>query len=209
MSAMINIVILISGRGSNMRAVIEAAERHQWPARIAAVISNRPDAEGLAYAAGKSIPTAFVESRKFDSREQFDSALQSEIDRFDPQLVVLAGFMRILTPRLVQHYAGRMINIHPSLLPSFKGLATHRQALDAGVKLHGVTVHFVTADLDHGPIIAQVAVPVMEDDNEVTLGQRVLEQEHQLYPTTIGWFAAGRLTIEHGKVSLRDDPVTL
>jgi phosphoribosylglycinamide formyltransferase-1 len=206
---MINIVILISGRGSNMRAVIEAAEHHQWPAQVVAVISNRPDAEGLAYAASKCIPTAVVESKKFGSREQFDVALQDEIDRFDPQLVVLAGFMRILTPKLVQHYEGRMLNIHPSLLPSFKGLSTHRQALEAGVKLHGATVHFVTADLDHGPIIAQVAVAVLADDNEVTLSQRVLEQEHQIYPTAIGWFVAGRLTIEHGKVSLRDDPITL
>jgi phosphoribosylglycinamide formyltransferase-1 len=206
---MVNIVILISGRGSNMRAVIEAAEHHQWPAQVVAVISNRPDAEGLAYAASKCIPTAVVESKKFGSREQFDVALQDEIDRFDPQLVVLAGFMRILTPKLVQHYEGRMLNIHPSLLPSFKGLSTHRQALEAGVKLHGATVHFVTADLDHGPIIAQVAVAVLADDNEVTLSQRVLEQEHQIYPTAIGWFVAGRLTIEHGKVSLRDDPITL
>lgn len=206
---MINIVILISGRGSNMRAVIEAAEHHQWPAQVVAVISNRPDAEGLAYAASKCIPTAVVESKKFGSREQFDVALQDEIDRFDPQLVVLAGFMRILTPKLVQHYEGRMLNIHPSLLPSFKGLSTHRQALEAGVKLHGATVHFVTADLDHGPIIAQVAVAVLADDNEVTLSQRVLEQEHQIYPTAIGWFVAGRLTIEHGKVSLRDDPINL
>jgi phosphoribosylglycinamide formyltransferase-1 len=206
---MINIVILISGRGSNMRAVIEAAEHHQWPAQVVAVISNRPDAEGLAYAASKCIPTAVVESKKFGSREQFDVALQDEIDRFDPQLVVLAGFMRILTPKLVQHYEGRMLNVHPSLLPSFKGLSTHRQALEAGVKLHGATVHFVTADLDHGPIIAQVAVAVLADDNEVTLSQRVLEQEHQIYPTAIGWFVAGRLTIEHGKVSLRDDPITL
>ena len=206
---MINIVILISGRGSNMRAVVEALERNKWPARIAAVISNRLDAEGLAYAAGRTIPTSVVESSKFDSREQFDAALQNEIDRFDPHLVVLAGFMRILSARLVQQYEGRMMNIHPSLLPSFKGLATHRQALDAGVKLHGATVHFVTADLDHGPIIAQVAVPVLADDDEATLGMRILKQEHHLYPTAIGWFVEGRLTIENGKVLLGDKPITL
>ena len=206
---MINIVILISGRGSNMRAVVEALERNRWPARIAAVISNRPDVEGLAYARGRAIPTSVVESRKFESREQFDAALQDEIDRFDPQLVVLAGFMRILSARLVQQYEGRMMNIHLSLLPSFKGLATHRQALDAGVKLQGATVHFVTADLDHGPIIAQVAVPVLADDDQETLGMRILEQEHQLYPTAIGWFVEGRLTIENGKVLLGDKPITL
>lgn len=193
-------MILISGRGSNMRAVVEAAGAQNWPVKIAAVISNRSDAPGLAYARERGIETIVVPSKDFATRSLFDAALQVEIDRHAPALVVLAGFMRILTAGFVDHYAERMINIHPSLLPSFPGIATHRQALAAGVKLHGATVHFVTPTLDHGPIIAQVAVPVLADDTEESLAERVLEQEHVLYAQAIGWFIDGRLRIENGRV---------
>jgi phosphoribosylglycinamide formyltransferase-1 len=195
-----SIVILISGRGSNMEAIVRAAQTEQWPARIAAIISNRADAEGLKFAAAQGIPTAVVASKNYPDREQFDAALRVVIDGFAPDLVVLAGFMRILTAPLVEHYAGRMLNIHPSLLPSFTGMATHRQALEAGVKVHGATVHFVTATLDHGPIVAQAVVPVLEDDTEQTLQQRVLVEEHQLYPRAVRWFVEGRLRIEDGRV---------
>ena len=174
MRPMKNLVILISGRGSNMRAIVEAARRERWNCRIAAVISNRADAPGFKVAAADNIHTEVVDSAAFDSRDSFDAALRDAIDRYHPDLIVLAGFMRILTPSFVDHYRGRMLNIHPSLLPSFTGLATHRQALSAGVKLHGATVHFVTPDLDHGPIIAQAAVPVLASDTEETLRERVL-----------------------------------
>lgn len=202
MRAMKNIVILISGRGSNMQAIVRAASQEQWPCRIAAIISNRADAEGLKFAAEHGIPTAVVVSKGAASREAFDAALQAEIDRFTPDLVVLAGFMRILTLGFVEHYAGRLLNIHPSLLPSFVGLATHRQALDAGVKVHGATVHFVTAELDHGPIVAQAVVPVLPADDEHALADRVLVQEHIIYPRAVRWFVEGRLSIEHGVVRL-------
>lgn len=202
MRAMKNIVILISGRGSNMQAIVRAASQEQWPCRIAAIVSNRADAEGLKFAAEHGIPTAVVVSKGAPSREAFDAALQAEIDRFTPDLVVLAGFMRILTPGFVEHYAGRLLNIHPSLLPSFVGLATHRQALDAGVKVHGATVHFVTAELDHGPIVAQAVVPVLPADDEHALADRVLVQEHIIYPRAVRWFVEGRLSIEHGIVRL-------
>ncbi|BBB59828.1 phosphoribosylglycinamide formyltransferase [Undibacterium sp. KW1] len=198
------IVILISGRGSNMQAIVETAAKQQWPAQIAAVISNRADAGGLEYAASRGIPTAVVVSKQFATREAFDAALQAKIDEFAPDLVVLAGFMRILTAGFVEHYAGRMLNIHPSLLPSFVGLATHQQAIDAGVKVHGVTVHFVTAELDHGPIVAQAVVPVLDHDNEDTLSHRVLEQEHQIYPRAVLQFVEGKLRIEGNRVHISD-----
>ncbi|MFC7514931.1 phosphoribosylglycinamide formyltransferase [Herbaspirillum sp. GCM10030257] len=204
MRAMKNIVILISGRGSNMQAIVRAAKAEGWPCRIAAVISNRADAEGLAFAAQQGIATEVVVSKDFPSREAFDARLQATIDRFAPDLVVLAGFMRILTPGFVEHYAGRMLNIHPSLLPSFPGLATHRQALAAGVKVHGVTVHFVTAELDHGPIIAQATVPVLSGDTEDTLADRVLVEEHVLYPKAVRWYVEGRLSIDNGVVHIAD-----
>ncbi len=200
MPAMKNIVILISGRGSNMEAVVRAAREQQWPARIAAVISNRADAAGLAFAASHGIATAVVPNKDYATRDQFDAALQTVIDGYAPDLVVLAGFMRILTPQFVEHYAGRMLNIHPSLLPAFPGLATHAQALAAGVPEHGATVHFVTAELDHGPMVAQAAVPVLPDDTVDTLSARVLEQEHELYPRAIRWFVEDRLSIEQGQV---------
>ncbi|WP_132257682.1 phosphoribosylglycinamide formyltransferase [Paucimonas lemoignei] len=197
-----NLVILISGRGSNMQAIVEAAQSEKWPVNIAAVISNRADAAGLEYAAAKGIPTAVVVSKNYPDRAEFDAALQAEIDRYAPNLVVLAGFMRILTAPFVEHYAGRMMNIHPSLLPSFPGLATHQQALSFGVKVHGATVHFVTADLDHGPIVAQAAVPVLAGDTEHSLSERVLQQEHIIYPRAVRWFLEGRLTIVEGRVEV-------
>ena len=204
MRAMKNIVILISGRGSNMEAVVRAAQAEQWPARIAAVISNRADAQGLVFAAEHGIATAVVANKDYASREQFDAALQAVIDGFAPDLVVLAGFMRILTPPFVDHYAGRMLNIHPSLLPLFPGMATHRQALDAGVTEHGATVHFVTAELDHGPAVASATVPVLPGDTEDSLSARVLVQEHLLYPRAIRLFIDDKLSVEHGQV--RVDP---
>lgn len=188
-----NIVILISGRGSNMEAVVRAAKAEQWPARIAAVISNRADAAGLAFAAAQGIPTAVVVSKDFAIRADFDAQLQQVIDSFAPDVVVLAGFMRILTAPFVDHYAGRMLNIHPSLLPLFPGMATHQQALDAGVLEHGATVHIVTAELDHGPMLAQARVTVLPGDTEATLSARVLVEEHQLYPRAIRQFIEGRL----------------
>lgn len=205
MRAMKNIVILISGRGSNMEAIIRAAQAERWPARIAAVIGHRPEAPGLAYASRQGIPARLVDHRQHATRESFDAALQAEIDVFAPDLVVLAGFMRILTARFVEHYQGRMLNIHPSLLPSFPGLATHRQALAAGVKVHGATVHFVTPSLDHGPIVAQAAVPVLPDDTEQILADRVLRQEHILYPRAVRWFVEGRLSLHNGLVRLAWD----
>ena len=203
MRAMRSIVILISGRGSNMEAILRTAQTEQWPASIAAVVSNRADAEGLKFAASHGIATAVVANKDYPDREQFDAALRAVIDGFTPDLVVLAGFMRILTTACVQHYAGRMLNIHPSLLPSFPGMATHRQALAAGVKVHGATVHFVTATVDHGPIVAQAVVPVLDDDTEQSLEQRVLVEEHQIYPRAVRWFVEGRLRIEDGRVRQR------
>lgn len=204
MRAMRSIVILISGRGSNMEAIVRTAQSDQWPVKIAAVISNRADAEGLKFAAAQGIPTAVVANTDYPDREQFDAALRAVVDGFRPDLVVLAGFMRILTAPFVLHYAGRMLNIHPSLLPSFPGIATHRQALAAGVKVHGATVHFVTPTLDHGPIVAQAVVPVLEDDTEQALEQRVLVEEHQLYPRAVRWFVENRLSIEDGRVRNSD-----
>lgn len=191
-----NIVILISGRGSNMHAIVKACQQEQWPARIAAVISNKADAGGLAFAEEHQIPAIVVPSKGAASREAYDAELQRQIDAFSPDLVVLAGFMRILTPAFTAHYENRMLNIHPSLLPSFVGLHTHQQALDAGVKVHGATVHFVTAELDHGPIVAQAVVPVLDGDDEDTLAQRVLVQEHLIYPRAVRQFIEGRMTVE-------------
>ncbi|MEI7613338.1 MAG: phosphoribosylglycinamide formyltransferase [Betaproteobacteria bacterium] len=196
------IVILISGRGSNMESLLEAVVSGALPVHLAAVIANLPDAKGLAVAAAKGVKALSVDHRQFDSREAFDTALAAKIDEFSPDLVVLAGFMRILSDGFVQHYAGRLINIHPSLLPLFPGLHTHRQALEEGVRIHGCTVHFVTPALDHGPIIAQVAVPVLDGDDEARLAARVLAQEHRIYPLAVRWFAEGRLCIVDGRVVL-------
>jgi len=183
------IVILISGRGSNMEAVLDA----RLPARVAAVISNNPQARGLEIARSRGVATAVADHRAYPDRAAFESALAAEIDRHRPDLVVLAGFMRILTPAFVQRYAGRIMNIHPSLLPAFPGLDTHRRALEAGACLHGCTVHFVTPALDGGPIIAQAVVPIHPDDTEARLAARVLAEEHRIYPQAIRWFCEGRL----------------
>lgn len=184
-----NIVILISGTGSNMAAIVTCAEQEGWArrhgARVAAVISNRADAAGLAWAQARGIATAVVDHKAYASREAFDAALAQVVDAHAPALVVLAGFMRILTPGFVQRYAGRMVNIHPSLLPAFPGLDTHQRAIDAGCKLAGATVHEVTPELDHGPILAQAAVPVLPGDTRQTLAARVLSQEHLIYPRAV------------------------
>jgi phosphoribosylglycinamide formyltransferase-1 len=201
-----NIVILISGRGSNMEAIVRAQQAEAWPARIAAVISNKPDAKGLAFAEAHGIPTAVVPNKEFPTREAFDAALQETIDRFEPDLVVLAGFMRILTAPFVEHYAGRMLNIHPSLLPLFPGLHTHRQALDAGVTEHGATVHFVTAELDHGPAVIQARIPVLPGDTEDSLAERLLAEEHVIYPKAVRLFIEDRLSIENGEVRIAVTP---
>lgn len=200
-----NIVILISGRGSNMEAIVRACQAEGWPARIAAVISNRPDAAGLKFAASHGIATAVVDHKTFADREHFDAALAQAIDGFSPDLVVLAGFMRILTPGFVKHYAGRMLNIHPSLLPCFPGLHTHEAALAMGVKVHGATVHFVTADLDHGPIVLQAIIDVRQDDTPQSLAARLLTQEHIIYPRAVRWFVEGRLAVENGVVRVSPD----
>jgi phosphoribosylglycinamide formyltransferase-1 len=191
-----NIVILISGRGTNMEAIVGAG----LPAKVAAVISNRADAAGLKFAAQSGIAAEVVDERKFSSRGAFDTALEAAIERHAPDLLALAGFMRVLGGDFVRHYSGRMVNIHPSLLPAFPGLHTHRRALQEGVKLHGCTVHFVTPQVDHGPIIVQAAVPVRAGDTEATLAARVLRQEHRVYPLAIRWFVEGRLAVENGIV---------
>jgi phosphoribosylglycinamide formyltransferase-1 len=196
------LVILISGRGSNMEAIVRACSAEGWPAQVAAVIANRPDAAGLAFAASHGIATAVVDHRQFSGRDSFDAALAKEIDGFAPDLVVLAGFMRVLTSGFVDHYAGRMLNVHPSLLPSFPGLKTHQQALDAGVRLHGASVHFVTSQLDHGPIVVQAAVPVETGDTPATLAERVLATEHIIYPRAVRWFVEGRLALDGLRVTL-------
>ncbi len=185
------IVILISGRGSNMEAILKA----RLPVEIAAVISNETDAKGLATAQAKGIPTAVVPHRAFAEREDFDAALAMEINRHQPDLIVLAGFMHVLTEPFVTRYEGRMINIHPSWLPSFTGLHTHRRALAGGVRVHGCTVHFVTPGLDSGPIIIQAAVPVIDGDTEDTLAARVLAEEHRIFPQAIRWLCEGRVKL--------------
>ncbi|MGR8030136.1 phosphoribosylglycinamide formyltransferase [Burkholderia pseudomallei] len=199
------LVILISGRGSNMEAIVRACARESWPAEVAAVISNRPGAAGLEFAASHGIATAVVDHRAFDGRDSFDAALAAEIDRFAPDLVVLAGFMRILTPAFVAKYEGRMLNIHPSLLPSFKGIHTHQQALDAGVALHGASVHFVIPELDSGAIVAQAAVPVVAGDDADALAARVLAAEHTLYPRAVRWFVEGKLRLDAGRAIVAPD----
>jgi phosphoribosylglycinamide formyltransferase 1 len=186
------IVILISGRGSNMQALLAA----HLPCQIAAVISNRADATGLLTAQQHGIATAVVAHGEYANREAFDAALAQTIDSYQPDFLVLAGFMRILTPSFVAHYAGRLINIHPSLLPAYTGLNTHARALQDGAKIHGCTVHFVTAELDHGPIIIQAAVPVLHDDNAQTLAARVLHEEHRVYPQAVRWLCDGHVWLD-------------
>ena len=196
-------MVLISGRGSNLRALLDAG------LPVSAVISNRAEAEGLALAAARGVATRVVEHRGHATREAFDAALALEIDRFAPRLVALAGFMRILTPGFVARFHARLLNIHPSLLPAFPGLDTHRRALAAGVKVHGCTVHFVTAELDHGPIVVQAAVPVLADDDAARLAARVLEQEHVVYPRAVRWFLDGRLQLGDGVVHVKGNDAQL
>jgi phosphoribosylglycinamide formyltransferase-1 len=190
------IVILISGRGSNMEAIVRQCELERWPAQVVAVIANRPQAAGLRFARDRGITTAVVDHLAFASRDAFDAALAETIDAQHADLVVLAGFMRILGAGFVRRYEGRMLNIHPSLLPAFAGLHTHRRAMEAGCKVSGATVHFVTPDLDHGPIVLQSVVPVLPDDTEATLAARVLATEHRIYPQAVSWFVRGLLRID-------------
>lgn len=192
------IVILISGRGSNMLSILDSG----LSVSVAAVISNRADSPGLEIARSRGVPAFAVEHRDYAVREDFDAALAGRIDEYSPDFVILAGFMRILGCDFVRRYSGRLVNIHPSLLPSFPGTATHRRALDEGVRIHGCTVHFVTDKLDHGAIIIQAAVPVLEADSEATLAARVLEQEHRIYPEAIRWLVEGRLKMAGNRVLL-------
>ncbi len=196
----LDVVVLISGNGSNLQALIDASKRHGCDYRIAAVISNRPDAYGLQRAAAAGIPQHCLEHKQFSDRIAFDRALRLKIDQYHPGLVVLAGFMRILTPEFVAHYQGRLLNIHPSLLPQYRGLDTHQRAIDAGECLHGASVHFVTAELDGGPVILQSRVPVLAGDTPDTLAARVHAQEHIIYPLVVEWYAKGRLR-------MRDDHI--
>ncbi|MCI4430063.1 MAG: phosphoribosylglycinamide formyltransferase [Burkholderiales bacterium] len=195
-----SIVILISGRGSNLRSLVQACAAQAWPARIAAVVSNRPDAAGLEFARECGIATRIVNHREFATREAFDAALAETIASYAPDILALAGFMRILGADFVRRFAGRIVNIHPSLLPAFTGLHTHQRALQAGCKVAGATVHFVTHEVDHGPIIAQAVVPVLPDDTEETLAQRVLAREHLIYPMALAWLVRDALYIENGSV---------
>ncbi len=195
------IAVLISGQGSNLDAIVRASEAESWPGRVVAVVSNRADAGGLLRARAHGIAIEVVDHKAFADRAAFDAALAEAIDRHAPDLVVLAGFMRILTPGFVSRYEGRMLNVHPSLLPSFTGLNTHRRAIEEGCKVAGATVHFVCAELDHGPIVAQAVVPVRPDDDETTLAARVLAAEHELYPRAVGWFVKGELKLHDGRVS--------
>lgn len=198
------VVVLLSGRGSNFRAIAEAG----LPIEIVAAISNRPHAAGLQYARDRGLSVVALDHTAHPDREAFDALLAEEVERHRPDLVVLAGYMRILSPAFIARFEGRLLNIHPSLLPMFPGLKTHERALAEGLKIHGCTVHFVTANLDHGPIIIQAAVPVRADDTRDTLAARVLQQEHRIYPQAIRWFAEGRLEIHHGRVNLKGDPTS-
>ena len=190
-----NVVVLISGSGSNLQALIDSVAHDGNPARIAAVICNSAGVNGLERAKQAGITTELLDHKQFDGREAFDAALIQAIDAHQPDLVVLAGFMRILTPGFVQHYAGRLLNIHPSLLPKHKGLHTHQRAIEAGDSEHGCSVHFVTEELDGGPLVVQAVLPVMADDTAESLARRVHQQEHQIYPLAVRWFAEGRLRL--------------
>jgi len=198
------VVVLLSGRGSNFRAIAEAG----LPIEIAAVVSNRPQAAGLDYARERGIPAIAIDHTEHPDREAYDALLADEVERHRPDLVVLAGYMRILSTAFIARFEDRLLNIHPSLLPMFPGLKTHERALEEGVKVHGCTVHFVTPQLDHGPIVIQAAVPVRADDTPDTLSARVLVQEHRIYPQAVRWFAEGRLVKKDGRVNLKDDPAS-
>lgn len=196
------VVVLVSGRGSNLQAIIDATRDGRVPADIHAVISSEPGAPALARARTAGIPVQVVNFRDFPVREKFDQALMQQIEARHPRLVVLAGFMRILGKNFIDHYAGRLMNIHPSLLPAFPGLNTHARALQAGAQTHGASVHFVTHEADGGPVIIQAAVPVLADDTPEILAERVLQEEHRIYPLAIGWFLGERLSVEGGRVLL-------
>jgi phosphoribosylglycinamide formyltransferase-1 len=196
--------VLLSGRGSNFRAIAEAG----LPIEIAAVVSNRPQAAGLDYARERGIPAIALDHTEHPDREAYDTLLADEVERHRPDLVVLAGYMRILSTAFIARFEDRLLNIHPSLLPAFPGLKTHERALEEGVKVHGCTVHFVTPQLDHGPIVIQAAVSVRADDTSETLSARVLAQEHRIYPQAVRWFAEGRLVKDHGRVNLKGDPAS-
>jgi phosphoribosylglycinamide formyltransferase 1 len=200
---MLSIVTLISGRGSNFEAIVKTAQKEQWPVQFAGVIANHSAAKGLEFAHLQGIPAYTIEHQEHVTRESFDTALIKQIDELGADLVVLAGFMRILTPGFIRHFEGRLMNIHPALLPAFPGLHTHERALEAGVKEHGATVHFVTEDVDEGPIICQASVPVLKGDDAETLAARVLAAEHQIYPRAVKWFLDGRLRIEGNQVKLQ------
>ena len=204
----LRVVVLVSGNGSNLQAIIDHISTRKINAQVVAVISNKADAYGLVRAANAGINTETIDHKNYPSRDAFDKALQEKIDAFQAELVVLAGFMRILTDDFVNHYAGRMINIHPSLLPQYQGLHTHRRALEAGDKEHGASVHFVTPELDGGPVILQAKVPVNSEDNEDTLAQRVHQVEHIIYPKTIEWFAEDRLALKNDIVLFDNNPMS-
>lgn len=203
----LRLVVLISGSGSNLQAIMDACANKVIAGEVTAVVSNRADAFGLQRAQKAGIPTVVIDHTDFPDRESFDAELISKIDEYDPDLVVLAGFMRILSPGFVRHYAGRLLNIHPSLLPEFQGLHTHRRVLQAGHKVHGASVHFVTEELDGGPVVLQAEVPVLPDDDEETLAGRVLQQEHRIYPTVIQWFAQERLRLDPDEGILLDGDI--
>lgn len=201
-AALPRVVVLISGSGSNLQALIDAIKAGRLPAQIVAVISNKADAYGLQRAALAGIPAEVLEHSQFADREQFDQALGGLIDRFQPDLVVLAGFMRILTPAFVTHYTGKMLNIHPSLLPLYKGIHTHKRVLEDKAREHGVSVHFVTPELDGGPVVMQAKIPVLPSDTPESLAERVQVQEHMIYPRVVKWFVEGRLMLEGNQVVL-------
>ncbi|MCT6874582.1 phosphoribosylglycinamide formyltransferase [Frischella perrara] len=196
------IIVLVSGNGSNLQAIINACQNNLINGKIVAVISNKPDVYSLMRAKQANIPSHVINHKEFASREAFDHQLQLQIEQYQPDLIVLAGYMRILTPHFVQHYSGKMLNIHPSLLPKYPGLNTHRRAMEAGDKEHGTTVHFVTDELDGGPIILQAKVPIFDNDEEQDIVERVLAQEHQIYPLVIKWFCDDRLTMINGRAYL-------
>ena len=207
MTAVPGVVVLVSGRGSNLQALLDAHRRGELPVRFEAVISNQPDAPALARAEAAGIATEVIDHRAYPDRESFDRALMASIDRYRPELVLLAGFMRIFTGGFIEHYRDRMLNIHPSLLPAFRGLHTHRRALEAGVTEHGATVHFVTPELDGGPAVVQAKVPVRADDDPDRLADRVLQREHRIYPLAVRWFAEGRLHFDGRTVYLDGQPL--
>lgn len=207
MTEKISVVVLISGSGTNLQAIIDGQQDGSLPINISAVISNRPAVKGLERAQQANIPAIVVDHKEFSSRDAFDQHLMNTIDRYQPQLVVLAGFMRVLTEGFVNHYLGRLLNIHPSLLPLYPGLHTHQRAIDAGDSEHGTTVHFVTPQLDGGPAIIQAKVPVYAEDDADTLANRVLGQEHVIYPQAIRWFAEQKLTLKQGRAFLEGEPL--